>query len=412
LAERRYRVLAVCSHPVQYTAPLFRKMVLEPRLDLSVAYCSLRGVEASHDPEFGTTVKWDVPLLDGYKWAQVPNRGKGGESFWGLNNPGLARLIHEGKFDAIFCFLTYLCASFWISYFAARRSGSPFIFGGDAWSLLPRSGGSWKIWAKKLLWPRLFSLAAQVIVPSTASRDMMLSLGIPAERISTTPYCVDNDWWKSQSQKVDRNTVRASWGAGPETCIILFCAKLQPWKRPMDLLRAFAQAKVPNGLLIFAGEGAQRTELEQEATALGIGTRVRFLGFVNQSKLPEVYTAADLMVLPSEYEPFAVVVNEASCCGCAVAASDRVGATRDLVAPVDVRLIFPYGDVAALSALLTRLCGEPDELRRLGRTAQSRMDTWSFRQTTAGMIEAIECGLARTGPKNEDLRQVERVRVK
>ena len=155
----------------------------------------------------------------------------------------------------------------------------------------------------------------------------------------------------SPVHNVDREAVRAGWGAMPQTCVILFCAKLQPWKRPLDLLRAFAQADHANALLVYAGEGPQRPELERETAALGVGERVRFLGFKNQSELPAVYTAADLMVLPSEYEPFAVVVNEASCCSCPVVASDRVGAARDLIAPVDPTLIYPCGDVSALAGL-------------------------------------------------------------
>src|SRR5208283_3098185 len=116
--------------------------------------------------------------------------------------------------------------------------------------------------------------------------------------ITLTRYSVDNDWWEEQSSQVDRAAVRRSWGIHPETTVILFCAKLQSWKRPLDLLRAFGRAKVPNSLLVFAGEGPLRSELESEAAALQIAERVYFLGFVNQSQLPSVYTASDLMVLP------------------------------------------------------------------------------------------------------------------
>ena len=107
-------------------------MALHPQLDLSVAYCTLRGAQPAHDPDFNTTVKWDIPLLEGYRWQEVPNRGSGADSFWGLYNPGLSKLICAGRFDAVLCYLSYLRASFWISYFAARRSGSAFIFGTDA----------------------------------------------------------------------------------------------------------------------------------------------------------------------------------------------------------------------------------------------------------------------------------------
>jgi glycosyltransferase involved in cell wall biosynthesis len=370
-------------------------MARHPELDLSVAYCTLRGAQPTHDPDFDTTLKWDIPLLEGYSWLEIPNRGSSAESFWGLRNPGLFKLIPAGKFDAVLCYLSYLCASFWISYFACRYSGTVFIFGTDASSMVPRGGGSWKARLKAAYWPMLFSLADQVIVPSSATRDLMLSLRIPAERITFTPYSVENDWWTAHSGQVDREAVRASWGAAPQTTVILLCAKLQPWKRPLDLLRAFAQANLPDAMLVYAGEGAQRAELERTAAALGVSGRVRFLGFLNQSQLPAAYTAADLMVLPSEYEPFAVVVNEASCCGCAVAASDHVGAARDLIAPVDPGLIYPCGDLQALSRLLKELCGNRGRLRELGLAARDRMTLWSPESTVAGTVAAVKAALHR-----------------
>ena len=399
MLETRYRVLAICSHPVQYMAPILRRMAQHPQLDLSVAYCTLRGAKPAHDPDFNITVKWDIPLLDGYNWQEIPNRGSGAESFWGLRNPGLFRLIRTGKFDAVLCYLSYLCASFWISYSASQRAGTAFIFGTDASGLAPRNGKSWKTLLKRAYWPKLFSLADQVIVPSSSTRDLMLALRIPPERITLTPYSVDNDWWMAQSEKVNRAAVRAEWGATQDTLVVLFCAKLQPWKRPLDLLRSFAQASFSNALLVYAGEGPQRQELETEARSLGVAERVRFLGFKNQSQLPGVYTASDLMVLPSDYEPFAVVVNEASCCGCPVAASDRVGAAPDLIAPVNPGLIYPCGDIQALAKLLGELLADGDHLKMLGHAARQRMTTWSPRENIAGAVDAIQYAVARKRDK-------------
>ncbi len=87
MSDRRFRVLAIASHAVQYAAPIFRLMAQHPQLDFHVAYCGMRGAEAGHDPEFGHSVKWDVPLLDGYAWTHVPNRGSGTESRHGHDYP-------------------------------------------------------------------------------------------------------------------------------------------------------------------------------------------------------------------------------------------------------------------------------------------------------------------------------------
>jgi glycosyltransferase involved in cell wall biosynthesis len=395
MPKRRFRVLAVGTHPAQYQVPVFRRMAVREDLDLQVAYCTLRGAEAAHDPEFGATVKWDVPLLDGYSWVYVPNGGSGTETFFGLCNWGLWSVIRAGHFDAVLCYASYMRASFWIAYFAAKFSRAAFLFGTDTVTLSPLDGRMWKRRVKRVAWPLLFGLADQVIVPSSGTRDLMRSLGLANDRVTLTPYVVDNDWWLAQSTGVDRAAVRASWGAGPEDGVILFCAKLQPWKRPSDLLRAFAKARPERGFLVFAGEGPLRASLQAEAAALGVDARVKFLGFANQTQLPAIYSSADLMVLPSEYDAFGVVVNEAMLCGCPVAASDHVGAARDLIEHGRTGFVYPCGDIDALAAVLRQALQDRRQLSAMGGVARARMESWSPRENIDAAVEAISRGVAR-----------------
>src|ERR1700687_1210066 len=229
MSEHRLRVLAIATHPVQYAAPIFRLMAQQPQIDFQVAYCGMRGAEPGPDPDFGTIVKWDVPLLDDYEWTHVPNHGSGAESFFGLRNPGLGRCVLNGRFDAVLCYAGYLRATFWISFLAAKTTRTAFLFGTDTVTLTPLDGRMWKRPIKRLAWPLLFRLADQVIVPSSGTRELMLSLGIADERITLTPYTVDNDWWMQRSREIDRESVRGSWGASASDAVILFCAKLQPW---------------------------------------------------------------------------------------------------------------------------------------------------------------------------------------
>ena len=395
MPEGRYRVLALCTHPVQYMSPILRRMATRPELDLTVAYCSLRGAEAGYDPEFGATVKWDLPLLEGFRWMHLPNRGSGGESFFGIWNPGAWKVIREGSFDAVLCFTGYRCATFWIARLAAWRARAAFLFGTDATTLVSRDGKGWKRSLKAVFWPWLYRLADQVIVPSTGSQELMASLRVPAERVTLTPYTVDNDWWMEQSDKVDRRAVRAEWGVSENDVVVLFCAKLQPWKRPLDALRAFAESKLEDAILVYAGEGPLRGEVETEAKRLGVSDRVRLLGFVNQTQLPAVYTSADVMVLSSEYEPFAVVVNEAMCCGCPVIASDRAGAARDLVAPVAREFVYPSGDVPALSRALRFALSDRERLRKLVAAARERIRVWSPKENIDSTIQAVRIAVSR-----------------
>jgi len=394
-AAMKLRLLAIGTHPVQYMSPIFRRMAKHPRVELRVAYCSMLGAEAGHDPEFGREVKWDVPLLDGYEWVHVPNKGSGDETFWGFNNPGLKEIISDGEFDAVICLTGYARASFWIARKAAKKACAAFLFGADAISLEARDGKAWKKYVKRVIWPHIFGLADQVLAPSTGTHDLMTSLGIPEDRITLTPYSVDNDWWMEQAARVDRNAERYKLGLKENENAILFCAKFQPWKRPMDLLQAYAKARISESKLILAGEGPLREKLETEAAKLGIKDQVLFLGFINQSGLPALYKAADLMVLPSSYDAFAVVVNEAMCCGCPVMASDKVGAARDLVLPIAPDFVFPAKDVESLAAKLSVAMQDRERLLQLKSAALAHIRTWSPESNVEGTIKAAEQAASR-----------------
>src|SRR6267143_314430 len=127
----KYRVLFVATHPVQYAAPMFRRMSRDHRLEVLVAYCSLEGAETYLDPEFGVSVSWDVPLLEDYRWASVPNQSwrPGLGHAWGLFNPGLWDLVQSSKPDAVILLTGYRYVSFWIALAAAKLRGIPVIFG-------------------------------------------------------------------------------------------------------------------------------------------------------------------------------------------------------------------------------------------------------------------------------------------
>jgi glycosyltransferase involved in cell wall biosynthesis len=193
---------------------------------------------------------------------------------------------------------------------------------------------------------------------------------------------------------VDEKSVRQQWGIPEDAPVVLFCAKLQPWKRPQDILQAFAKANVPGTYLLFAGDGSLRRELEAEAEALNVLDRVRFLGFVNQSQLPAVYRCADLFVLPSEYEPFGLVVNEAMLCRCPVVVSDRIGARYDLIREGETGLVYSCGNVDALAAILQNVLPNRVRLRQMGEAAYQRMENWSPREYVEALVQALESRVA------------------
>jgi len=396
MGEEKLRVLLVASHPVQYSSHMFRLFAQHPRLDPLVAYCSLQGAEKGVDPDFGVEVKWDIPLLEGYPWVLVPNRSPkpGIQRFLGLFNTPLWGMVRKGGYDAVIVYLGYGYLSAWVIFAAAKLSGVALIFGTDANSFRSPRPRWWKPWLKRLVLPRVFGLADMVISASEATSQFFYSLGIPRERVVLTPFVVDNDWWRREAAKVDRETVRKKWDIPVAKTTFLFCAKLVPWKRPQDVLRAFAQLPSHDSLLILAGDGSLRPALESEAQTLGVGDRVRFLGFVNQPELPALYCAADLLVLSSDYDACPVVVCEAMLCGCPVILSDSIRGRMDLVNDGLTGWIYPCGNVDALAQVMSRAVSSPTRIQEMSAAARRRMETWSPRENVAGTVEAVEQAVA------------------
>ncbi len=409
--EKKARVLLLCSHPTQYSSPMWRRFSKDPNLEVLVAYCGLQGAQPHVDPGFGVEVSWDLPLLDDYPWVEIknisPTAARNG--FFSLINPGIWKLIRTKNFDAIAIFTGYMCVTFWIALAAAKLSGTAVMYGTDATALYPLDGRGWKVPVKRRFWPHLFRMANVVIAPSSGTAELMRSLKIPQDRIQLMPYVVDNHWWIENARRVDRKAVRAAWGVPEDALVVLFCAKLQPWKRPMDVLEAFHRLNSPKMYLVFAGDGPLRKQLEFEALKLGVAERVRLLGFINQSALPGVYCSSDVMVLPSQYEPFGLVVNEAMLCGCSVIVSDRVGARFDLVRNGETGCVYPCGDVAALCGHLRQILLDPSVLCRRREAARERIARWSPEAYVQSFVQAVVRERTKRGAAAPALRSVRNI---
>src|SRR5207302_7072307 len=185
---------------------------------------------------------------------------------------------------------------------------------------------------------------------------LLRSLGVDEGRLFLTPYVVDTRFFVTAAMTADRAATRRAWKVPVEVPVALFVGKLVSWKRPEDLLRALAAVPEMYGVLV--GEGSLRSRLQSLSDRLGMRERVRFLGFVNQRGLPGVYAAADVLVLPSEYEAFGVVVNEAFACGLPAVVSEACGAAGDLVDHRETGFVVPVGNVKAPAGRLGPLAGD------------------------------------------------------
>jgi glycogen synthase len=163
-------------------------------------------------------------------------------------------------------------------------------------------------------------------------------------------------------------------GANPAP-IVLFAGRFVDRKGIRDLLEAIplVAQRVPNVHFVLAGgdRGATPAEVETWWTPTHLRpyrTHVTFTGWVSQDEMRTLYDRADILVVPSWYEPFGMVVVEAMRHGLAIAAS-AVGGPAEILDDGRTGILFPPHDVESLAETLIRLAGDSSLRRRLGDAA-------------------------------------------
>ena len=382
------RLAIVTTHPVQYYAPWFRHLAATTGLDLRVFYLWDFGVTDRVDPTFGVRVTWDVPLLEGYAHEFVPNRSKrpGTSRFWGIDNPQLPRRLAEFEPDATLC-VGYNFATF--AKLLLSRPRYPLLLRGDSHRLVAQGG--WKAGIRRRVLSSVFRRFEAFLYVGQANREYYRIHGVPENRLFFCPHAVDNDRFLGERESA--GTAAVAWkqelGIPRDHRVVLFAGKLEPKKRPLDLLQAFIRAAPERAVLLFVGSGALEEELRRAASG---HSKVYFAPFQNQTMMPRTYAVADLVVLPSfgSGETWGLCVNEAMCLGRPVIVSSHVGCAQDLVEPGVTGQIFEAGNVDALAASLKAALTDPDQLSRWGQAASQRILSYSYEQATAGLIKCLE----------------------
>jgi glycosyltransferase involved in cell wall biosynthesis len=387
---RRARLGIVVTHPIQYQIPLFSHLSARSSVEPFVFFLTDHGLAESFDPGFGRTLKYDVPLLDGYKYQIVRNRSPKpaiGTS-WGVFNPSLPAAIRRAHVDALLVH-GYNHISHWLAYATAVQAGIPYLLRGD--SQPGRVGRSAKMMAKHALLQPLIRNAGACLAVGERNREFYSSYGAPSDRIFFAPYSVDTDRFAKDGTvgRAHRTSMLESLGLDPESSLVLFAAKLQARKRPVDVVMAMDQLERPASLVVI-GDGPLRPGLE-ELTASR--PWMRMLGFVNQRKIAEWYGAADLFVLPSDCEPWGLAVNEAMAAGAVPLVSDAVGCAPDLVTR-DVGWVYATGDIDALAHAISK-GSQPGALTERRVAAQRRSAEYGIVATACGIETAVAAVLER-----------------
>jgi glycosyltransferase involved in cell wall biosynthesis len=258
----------------------------------------------------------------------------------------------------------------------ARRRG---IVGGNVDEFQGGSGGT----ASRVL--RIardaeLKRAAHVFTPSSYLRELALSWGVPAERVSVLPNPAP-----SLPALAPRDELRRSFGLRGPT--LAFAGRLTAQKSLRVALEAVAS--VDGVSLLIAGEGDERARLERDVAELGLDERVRFLGALPRARVVELFAAADASILSSMWENFPHTVVEALAVGTPVLATAS-GGVGEVVHDGENGLLVPLGDSQALGAALRRYFEEDGLRDRLRAAAAPSVAEYAPERIFAQLEEALQ----------------------
>ena len=238
-------------------------------------------------------------------------------------------------------------------------------------NLIPR----YRLPRRMILWAA--QNAAALITVSAALKDALVELGVAPEKVHVLRNGVDLKLFSPQ----DRAATRAAFGARRIT--LLSVGHLI--KRKGHDLIIEALPLLPDCDLLIAGDGEERAALAALVARLGLEDRVRFLGRLAHEELPQVYSAADILVLASDREGWPNVLLEAMACGTPAVAS-RVWGNPEVVASPDAGELFDERRPEAIAAAVTRLLA-----RNPSREATRRYaEYFSWDATTQGQLKLFK----------------------
>lgn len=385
------RIAAFVSHPIQYLTPLWQELSQRRGVDLTVFYFSRQGLVPSTDPGFGVSFAWDIDLLAGHRHEFLPRRWPTRDPLdyeaWALNRGFLAAL-RQG-WDAAFI-AGYAHANNWLIVAACKRLGIPVICFADTTSSSSQAKTLPRRLLKRMLLTSFLRQPAAFLAAGGQSRTYLADYGAAPESIFICPYAVDVARFREAvagAGASGREALRSRWRIPPDTKIAMFCGKLVPWKRPLDLLRAVEAIDRSDLVAVFVGDG----ELRETILSRG-GDRVRVTGFMNQSEIPLALSLADVFVLPSSFEPYGMVVSEAQCLGVPAIVSDACGCHGEgsVVQPGISGFVYPTADVAALASRIEALLHDGELHRRMSQQARLQGETQSQAAAANGFLAAAE----------------------
>ncbi len=228
---------------------------------------------------------------------------------------------------------------------------------------------------KRLYVPWVLRRMTGIFHCGTLGREYFLRYGAPGDRLYSVPYEPDYSLFAGAAERGGCADER--YGSSAVRKRLLFVGRMVASKRPDLILSAFQTiaGERPEWDLVMAGDGPLLPHLRATIRP-DLENRIRWAGFIAEpADLAALYADSDVFVLPSDFEPWGVVVTEAAASGLALIASSTVGAAADLIRDGVNGRIFPAGSLDGLVKVLLEIT-RPSHTPRMRDASRAILSAW------------------------------------
>lgn len=381
------RLAIVTTHPIQYNAPWFKLLSEKDNVELMVFYTWEQSqTKAKYDPDFGKTVEWDIPLLDGYNYTFVKNTAQnaGSHHFKGIVNPTLNKEITEWGAGALMVLgWAYKSHLDCIRYFKGKI---PVLFRGDS-TLLDEKNGIKQL-LRRMFLKYVYSNVDFVLYVGSNNKDYYKVHGVKEHQMIHVPHAIDNKRFSSADTEryEEVESLRTSMGIHSDAFVILYAGKFIQKKNPSFILQLSKLLPNENVVFIMVGDGILAEELKQQAQK---DKRIHFAGFQNQTKMPLYYALSDVFVLPSRgpNETWGLAINEAMAANNFIITTNKVGCAIDLVSN-DNGIIINSDDVNTASEYIQKIISNKSAELAMQDTNKKILSNYSY-ESVVNNIEQL-----------------------
>lgn len=354
------------THPIQYRAPLF-KLLHEKTGRVQVFYFN----EAFNPHRWWFQEKgkhskenFGLNLQEGYP-QKVLNTDK--LSLFGRFSL-FRKLLKPEKPEAVLIY-GYYQPEHWLLRFWCAHYHIPILFVGETFDW---RGSFLRKVVKRLLVSYFFKGVSGFISVGEKTASYYRSWNVDAKKITQARYCTDTAFFVCDKQKSQalRSETRQNLGIPESAFVILFVGRLFNRKRPEDFLKIHeVLAKKHSVYALVVGQGELKESLQKKYP----DAKVNWLGFKTQKELKGYYHAADLIVVPSEFETWGLVVNEAFSCGLPAIATETCGVSGELLQPGINGETFSVGDISRAIEVIEGLIENPSKRGQWGERAKEKV---------------------------------------